>query len=66
MHNSASGDFGYHSDNLFFDRFTQMDTEFVIFGWVGWLASWPDCAGLGWLVGLGWVGLGPAETTKNT
>ena len=44
----------FHSENVFFDRFTQMDAEFVIFGWVGWLAG---LAALGWVGWLGWAGL---------
>ena len=48
----------------FFDCLTQIVADFVISGWVGWLAGLRWAAGLGWLAGLGWVGLGPAETTK--
>ena len=38
-----------------FDRLTQIVADFVISGWVGWLAGWTTLGG--WAGWLGWAGL---------
>ena len=46
-----------------FDCLTQIVADFVISGWVGWLAGWTTLGG--WAGLAGWVGLGWSGPSRN-